>query len=85
MKNEIIGVMFAICAIVLCLLLFSTLVPWYAETFGDAEENINAKLQAELDAKACGDYPVKYINNVLYCKCTETESQKPGHCQEKYK
>jgi len=68
-----------------CLALFGTLVPWWGETFGDAENEIDAILQAEKDAKACGDYPVKYIDGVLFCKCTETESQKPGHCLEKYK
>lgn len=73
------------------LALLSTLEPWYVETFGEKEEKIDekavldAKLQAEKDAKACRDYPVKYIDNVLYCKCTETESQRPGKCQEKYK
>jgi len=75
----------SICVIGFCLFLGQHLVPVFVEWFGGAEQSIDAKLQAEQDAKACGDYPVKYINDVLYCKCTETESQKPGKCLEKYK
>ena len=78
MKNEIIGIILAICSIGLCLLLFSTLVPWYAEVSGEAEK----AEQARLDAEACKPYKVaeKGETGVLYCQCTESESQKLGRC-----
>lgn len=66
--------------------LFQTLVPWYAETFGPAEENIGDKLQAEKDAKSCAPYlpAERGVTNVLYCHCSDNEKQVPGRCNEKY-
>ena len=62
-------------------LLFGTLEPWIDETFGPSKEIINAKLQAEQDAKFCFPIPVKIINDVSYCDCGKGENQRPGKCK----
>lgn len=67
----------AICAVGFLIFMGHLLLPWFAETFGNAEENI--------DAKACASYKPLYINKVLFCQCSDTESQKPNKCSEKYK
>lgn len=67
-------------AIGLTLWLFSTLAPLYAEWSGNAEEEI----QAKLDAESCASYTPLYINHILFCQCSDNEKQKPGKCSEKY-
>jgi len=57
------------------------LPPLYAEWSGAAER----AGQAKLDAEKCASYKPVYINKVLFCQCSDTESQKPGKCSEKYK
>jgi len=59
MKDGITTAITTICALGLCLLLFGTLVPWYAETFGDAEHEINTNL--------CPKTEYQVINQVTYC------------------
>jgi len=81
MKDGIITAITTLCVISLCLWLFSTLVPLYAEWSGQAERDLKAKL----DAESCASYTPLYINNVLFCQCSDTESQKSGKCNEKYK
>jgi len=66
-----------ICAIYLLFLLFSTLEPWRAETFGEPE-TIEEKA-----AKLCAEY--KIVNGVIYCRCDNNKYQEPEHCEEKYK
>lgn len=63
------------------LALLSTLEPWYAETFGSAEESIDAKLQAEQDAKLCYPHKVKIVNGIAYCHCGKGQHQEPGKCK----
>ena len=63
------------------LALFQTLVPWWGETFGPAEENIGAKLQLEEDAKLCYPKGIKIRNGVVYCHCGDNEYQKAGKCR----
>lgn len=63
------------------LALFQTLVPLYAEWFGPAEENIDAKLQAEQDAKLCYPHTVKIVDGILYCHCGKGQHQEPGKCK----
>lgn len=65
----------------LFLALLSTLEPWWNETTGQAEIDLKAKL----DAEKCASYTPLYIDNLLFCQCSDTESQKPNKCQEKYK
>lgn len=71
--------------VVICLIgllaLFSTLLPWVAELTGQAEIDLKAKL----DAESCATYTRLYINHVLYCRCSDNESQKSGKCNKKYK
>lgn len=63
------------------LALFSTLEPWVDELSGETE-----RLEKEkLDAESCPSYTPIYIDNVLFCQCSDTESQKPNKCNEKYK
>ena len=63
------------------LALLSTLEPWVDELSGEAERAEKAKL----DIKSCASYTPIYINNVLFCQCSDNESQKPNKCSEKYK
>ena len=37
------------------------------------------------DSVACAPHKPNRINNVLYCRCSDNESQRPGKCSEKYK
>lgn len=76
-------IVLSIIAIGLCLWLFSTLEPWIDETFGEKEKE---EISIESDIKKCGkDQPPHRIGSTLYCTCSESESQRPGHCKEKYK
>lgn len=63
------------------LYLLSTLEPWVDELSGEAERVEKEKL----DAESCPSYTPIYIDNVLFCQCSDTESQKPNKCNEKYK
>lgn len=84
--NKIIPVITTLCAIGLCLALFGTLRPWYAETFGEKEEKEKITFNLEDDVKSCYPYtPYRGKDNVLMCQCTNSEKQKPGKCNEKYK
>ena len=56
-------VILSICAIYLCLLLFSTLKPWIDELSGKAEEETQTKLNAE----SCPGTQYYYVDDVLYC------------------
>lgn len=70
-----------LCALWLLWLLFGTLEPWVDELSGETE-----RLEKEkLDAESCPSYTPIYIDNVLFCQCSDTESQKPNKCNEKYK
>ena len=37
------------------------------------------------DSKECAPYKHERVNGVLYCKCSDSEIQKPGKCGSKYK
>ncbi len=55
--------------------LFSTLAPWYNETFKEKKEE-------KTDIELCGkDYPpYRGKDNVLLCECSTIEKQKPNRC-----
>lgn len=54
----------ALCALALCLALFQTLIPVYAEWSGEAEREI----QDRLDAESCQGTNYRKVNNVVYCE-----------------
>lgn len=76
MKGKIILIL---CGGALIYTIVNYLPPLYAERSGEAEK--------AADAKLCAPYPAKERGktNVLYCQCTDSESQVPGKCNEKYK
>ena len=64
MKDLIVQTITTVCAIGLCLALFQTLVPLYAEWSGEAERALKAKL----DAESCPGTEYTLINDVTYCE-----------------
>jgi len=82
---KLIQTIVALCAIGFFLFLGQHLVPVINEWFGEAEKEEKIKEKAKPDVEACGQYTPNRIGGVLYCKCNDDESQKPGKCNEKYK
>jgi len=70
-----------ICGISFLLFLGHLLSPWVNELSG--EDKIIEK--ARIDVESCDSYTPIYIDGVLFCQCSDKESQKPNKCNEKYK
>lgn len=81
-KEFIITFLTTVSIIIGCLFLFGTLVPWYAETFGEEEKE---EISIESDIKTCGKYYPHRIGSTLYCRCNGKVSRLPGKCEDKYK
>ncbi len=64
----------SICLGGLVFAVFNYIAPMYAE------------YKSKEDVKDCAPYePIRGKTGVLYCQCSDSERQKPGRCEDKYK